>query len=819
MQQFLCVNRFPLVNRLTRWHSARSLFAFLLVAIGSVARADETYDSPFVAGFDRFFRDSEAIPGGRLLLSELSCTACHATADAGLQPKRGPNLSGAGRRYQDKWLRDYLANPQAIKPGTTMPNVLHGLKADQKQHAIAAIVAFLSVQEAGYPILRSTAGNPIAVEFWRKGNHERGADLYHQIGCVACHAADEKQPVAAYQRSDLEKLLSQLDLDEIEELGLTDAGRRVRSVPIGDIASKYKSKSLAFFLFAPERSRPAGRMPSFKLRPDEAADIAAYLTGDRMITDQRPPEPDEMLVEAGRRLFLNLRCVQCHVVDDLKPATVARPLAEVRAAAPSTCFGKPRDGLPHFALDSAQNRSIRAALDASDEKSVAAVPAAILQLNCYACHQREGRGGVGPDRRRYFETLSKVDMGDEGRLPPSLDGVGRKLKEKSLAGALQGTINVRPHMTIRMPIFAAQSIATLPGELIRSDGGQHLSPREVFGETAMLAQAGRLLFDVGCVQCHPVRGENLPAVVGIDVAGVAQRIEPQWIHDFLIDPAALKPRTRMPTFFPNGRSANSDILDGNIERQVAALWAYFNEIEKHPLPQKIIDGKAHDFELIPGKRPILLRTFMKNAGTHALAVGFADKVHFAFDTENVRLAQAWRGRFIDAHGTWFDRFTPPAVPLGEDVVGFPAGVAFALLPSDNSPWPSINRAAIRFLGYRIDPTGVPTLLYRLGGFDIEDRVVPDDIVSDDQAGLKRSFRIVWTDQTTLSSARLWFRGNVGSSLRRRNAWSYRNDDDLTVTVSRTCGEPGIIRKAGDVQEWIMPIPVEREVFIEVNYRW
>jgi hypothetical protein len=302
--------------------------------------------------------------------------------------------------------------------------------------------------------------------------------------------------------------------------------------------------------------------------------------------------------------------------------------------------------------------------------------------------------------------------------------------------------------------------------------------------------------------------------VGVDVASVAQRVEPRWFHDFLLNPSELKPRTRMPSFFPKGRSANPDILDGNVERQVAALWAYFNEIEKHPPPQKIIDGKAHNFELIPGKRPILLRTFMKVAGTHSLAVGFGDKVHFAFDTENVRLAQAWRGRFIDAHGTWFDRFTPPAVPLGDDVVGFPAGVAFALLATDEAPWPTNKTSAIRFRGYRIDSTGVPTLLYRLGGFDIEDRIMPDD-----QAGLKRSFRILQIDRKAREPSVLWFRGNVGRRLQRQSSRSYKNNDDLTVTVSKSAGEPGRLRKVGDAQEWVMPIHVEGETSFEVNYRW
>ena len=46
---------------------------------------------PFVAGFDRFGRYGEIDEptAGRLLLSELSCTACHAADDQTLEPGTG----------------------------------------------------------------------------------------------------------------------------------------------------------------------------------------------------------------------------------------------------------------------------------------------------------------------------------------------------------------------------------------------------------------------------------------------------------------------------------------------------------------------------------------------------------------------------------------------------------------------------------------------------------------------------------------------------------------------------------------------------------
>ena len=52
----------------------------------------------------------------------------------------------------------------------------------------------------------------------------------------------------------------------------------------------------------------------------------------------------------------------------------------------------------------------------------------MLRLNCIACHQRifDGEsvawGGIGINRKPFFQTKAKVDIGDEGRFPPALTG-------------------------------------------------------------------------------------------------------------------------------------------------------------------------------------------------------------------------------------------------------------------------------------------------------------------------------------------------------------------------------------------------------------
>jgi mono/diheme cytochrome c family protein len=779
---------------------------------------------PFVAGYDRFFQYSAEPPhvGGALLLSELSCTACHSTDDANLKPKRGPRLDGAGLRLQTEWMRRYIANPHSEKPGTTMPDLLLAKSPEDTERAVRALVAFLSSQRKPFPELNSTAGNPIAFEFWKKGSPDRGRTLYHQVGCVACHEPDAEFAAGLQPASDLENFLAQLEPDEIRELGLENATRPVRSVPHGNLIGKYTRQALTYFLLDPNETRPAGQMPNLKLKPDEAADVAAYLLrGQAEDTQPTASAKDDRLIDEGSRLFVELRCVNCHDVTEPKPLHLAKPLAQLDIDADRSCVSSPREGLPHFGTSAAQVNSLRKTLavvkspQPSEHPASEAVHFQMLQLNCYACHERENRGGIGPQRRGYFETVGHVDLGDEGRLPPPLDGVGRKLTNAWFKKVLAGDGDIRPHMFVRMPVFAATAVVRLPESFAMADTSGSQPGRDL-RSSVELVEAGRSLLDLGCVQCHPLRGEYLPGVLGVDLASIAARVQPLWFRDFLLNPAELKSRTRMPTFFPNGRSGVPTILDGDVDRQIAAMWTYLKDIDRQALPDRLASSKVHNFELIPEDRPILLRTFMVGAGTQAIAVGFPTQVHVAFDAESVRFALAWRGRFIDAHGTWFDRFSPPAVPLGDDLVTLPAGAPLALLADTKENWPdtSGDESGYKFRGYRLDRDGTPTFLYRFDHYDVEDRLAP---TSDKQLArmlLIRKTKVVNDNHV------LWFRVNAGKSLRKLNDTAYANEAGLTTSVSTDAAHRSVLRSANnDIAEWIIPVDIEQNATIEVEYQW
>lgn len=817
---------------------------------------------PFIPGYDRFGQHGD-LPdevNGDLLLSELQCAACHHPAFPAQAASGAPLLAGVGSRVDADWLRRYLTAPAQVKPGTLMPDVLHGLTAADREEHVAALVAFLGTLTVDYPEIKGTGLLPVPHEFWLKGNTARGQSLYHTIGCVACHAPDESHPAARSGPSALDQLLATLDPEELEELGLGSAARLVSSVPLGSVAEKYSSLSLSHFLLSPEGVRPAGKMPNLKLKPAEAADLAAYLLREQQREAANASaasfNPQSDLIERGRELFVSLRCANCHQLPELPAAAPVVGLGRLNLEQAASCLEAPRAGQPHYPLDAGQRAVLTARLQSlqatSSEAAIAetaspsvanqALFAKLVQLNCVACHERDGLGGVGRTREAYFETVGSVDIGDEGRLPPPLTQAGAKLQSKWLETVLNGKGEIRPHLTIRMPAYLKAHVAEIPRLFALADEASGKSEQEVFGESLSLAAEGRQLLNNGCVQCHPLRSEALPSVVGTDLDGVTQRVRPEWFKRFLLNPIALKNRTRMPTFFPNGISSSPDILEGKVDRQIGALWAYLKENQKHPLPEKILEARAQDFELVPNERPIVLRTFMREAGTHAVAVGFPSGIHLAFDTEQGRLAESWRGRFLDAQGTWFDRFAPPAEPLGSDRIRFPAGVPFAVLATPEARWPVHSElgAQFHFLGYRLNATGVPIFLYRMDRWEIEDEISPH------AAGhLLRHIRLrklsTASDQVSsptkadaeASAGSLFWRVLTGPELTTDTDKLTISDGRLTVSYA-TDVAPLVMHlvnvvdnaaetvSANDLKkttEARLELPVAEHIILKINYHW
>lgn len=646
----------------------------LTASLTLAALVTSLHAEPLVVAFDRFHAAQPTGEGGRLLFNELGCANCHG-GETGLPARRGPLLADVTARVQPEWLEKFLANPAAARAGTTMPHVL---PANDPQ-AVEAVVHYLGS-------LRKAA---ISKKQIRVVNSERGRELFHSIGCVACHAPD-----AEFQPPE----------------GKPDAKDFThRSIAHAKLDEKYTLTSLADFLRDPLKVRPDGRMPRFTLAEEDIADLAGHLLDFKESYGVNAPglkgfKVDTALAQRGRALVAAARCAACHT--DLPKDVAAKPVPLNKTS--GSCLGNsPAPGLPRYELTAAQQAALKLFLAQRDQPATPAQVATLTldALNCIACHDRDGRGGPDLARKAYFQ--GDHNLGDTGRYPPPLTDAGRKLRLAWLPKVLTGEARVRPYLKTQMPVYGVAT-TNLPALLAKVDvkAKKPLPAGDVEAGRKLLGAAGGL----SCITCHRWGARPSLGIQGLDLSNLYERIQPTWLQEYLVNPAAYRAGTLMPSFWPEGKAANTEILGGDTAKQIAAIYAFAQTSKGDP--EGYPETASGAFELVPKEHPIVQRSFLQEVGTHAILVGFPQGVHFAYDGALARPALIWRGKFFDAYTTWFSRFAPFEKPLGDAVVKWPEA--------------SMGDPAARFEGYRLDAKGVPTFYWLSGGLQVRERFEPVD---------------------------------------------------------------------------------------------
>ena len=616
---------------------------------------------PLVTGFERFHAAAPTAEGGRLLYNELGCVNCHG-GETGLPALRGPALATVTQRVRSEWLRKFVADPASVHPDTVMPKVL--AKADAP--TLVAIEHYLA------SLKPKTA--PKAAAKIVHVNGGRGGELFHTLGCVACHAPgqDFLLPEGAPKATDFTH----------------------RSVGFGDLKAKYSLETLGAFILDPLKVRTDGRMPKTLMEKQDAIDIAGYLL-EFQGSDGRTDLPivsvgaDKNLLLAGRKAVIAAQCAACHELP--KDAAVVPVRLTMNEGG---CLDASHAKGPRYALSDAQRAALKLFLAQKDEVASPKLAAdlTLQALNCVACHERDGLGGPDTARKPYFQ--GDHNLGDTGRYPPPLTGVGGKLRPEWLTKVLAGENRVRPYLKTKMPQYGAAtaSLGQLLGMAdarppLKFAGGDDTAGRKLMG-----TQGG-----AGCITCHRWGDRPSLGIQGPDLSNVAARLQESWLRDYLINPAGYRPGTLMPSFWPAGKSFNPTILEGDTDRQIASIFKFIESANGEPegFPQ----NRNGEFEVIPKDRPVVQRAFLDGVGVRAILVGFPTGVHLAYDGEHGGPALAWKGRFFDAYLTWFSRFPTFEKPLGERV----------------ATWP---KPTGRFLGYRLDAQGNPTFLSEQGGVKV-----------------------------------------------------------------------------------------------------
>jgi cbb3-type cytochrome oxidase cytochrome c subunit len=919
-------------------HRPRRLVLLLLAAAclvpgGTAALAEPPPPPdpiPAIPGFARFYSGpgADAVKGGQLLLGELSCTSCHrpdAAQEAFLLRRQAPVLDGVGARVKRAYLRKFLRDPQAVKPGTTMPHVLAGLPEQERGQRVEELVHFLASTAAP----RQDRPEPKLIA--------TGRDVYHRIGCVACHGTR------------------------------TAAGRADKqlptSVPLGDLRAKYSLAGLTAFLENPHQVRPSGRMPGLlqgqearavanyllqgvafvhgtpnmtyayyeghwdrlpnfaKLRPtatgktsdfdlgvarrsnDYALQFQGYLRldrdgdyrfhitsddGSRLVIDGKqvvvndgvhapsaasgavrlakgthklvvsffngpggaelqvdvegpglgrqpvaglvsltpegnpkvPADPaaqEEMfpinpaLVEKGQQDFAALGCASCHQLKVgagvVQSKLTAMPLAKLRPDA-GCLSATPARGVPHFAFTGPQRAALAAAVRALAQPPAArpgprvVIARTMTALNCYACHDRDKVGGVEDTFNHSFVT-TQPEMGDEGRIPPSLTGVGAKLTHDWLRHVLADGAHDRPYMHTHMPRFGEANTAELVKAFEAVDATPAVAKVAFAEKPAKVKAQGRFLVGAqafGCIKCHTFAGHKAEGVQGIDMTLMTRRLRRDWFHPYLIDPQKYRPGTRMPSAWPGGVSVLPDVLGGSAAKQIEAIWVYLEDGNRALLPLGV---RKHSIPLIPVNEAIIYRNFIEGAGPRAIGVGYPEKASLAFDANDLRLAMIWQGAFIDAARHWTDRGAGYEPPLGDNILHLAPGVSFAVLAKEADPWPTKaarQMTGYKFLGYRLTRDQRPTFLYSCLGARVED--FPEVAAGKSAPVIRRKL-----DLTAPQPVEgLYFRAAVADKIEPAGGGWFRVNGEWRMRIE--AGAMPRVRTSAGKQELLVPVRFE-----------
>lgn len=415
------------------WACAIGGLAFSAVAADPVA--------PIVPGYLRLKDEAKAplAEQGQVLLGELNCVQCHAADGAkSIFNKGAPDLSQAGARMTPQYIKAYLLDNHGMKPGTTMPDLFHASEQQSKEGAVEYLTQFLV--SLGGPIKPSGEEvNVLAVDTGRK--------LFHQVGCIACHAPEK------------------------------NANLKIPSIPLPNLAQKLTVENLEAFLLDPAKVRPGGRMPSLNLTRDEAHSIAIYLLRDQMDNPQsKTAEPAK--TPGPQYIYYELSAVNTAAVEKIDPL---RP--------------KTRGKIDHFSLDIPNHRKDKFAVKFSGELRVpkdgkykfftTSDDGSRLYINAKLVVDNDG---VHP----AAEKSGEIDL-IEGDVP-------------IVVTYFQQSADMLLKVQWEGPGLAKQEIS---GDAVYTIGGRPMVPlnSETYVVDPAKARMGKLMFGaIGCASCHAVPG-------------------------------------------------------------------------------------------------------------------------------------------------------------------------------------------------------------------------------------------------------------------------------------------------------------------------
>jgi len=490
---------------------------------------------------------------GEELVKSVGCMACHQiqpetstieTTRDQLRQQQGPNLIGLGTKTSKEWLYKWIKNPMHYNPLARMPNLR---LTDQEA---ANIVEFLAsdtnkeFSDKPVPAIDGKMVDEITMSFLTKIETYKdaqkklaamtleeklllsGEKLVKHYGCVNCHT------VKGFEKA------RPIGTDLTEE-----GSKSIHNLDFGFIHIQHSNHAWFTQKLKDPRIFDEGKvkapdeklkMPNFNLSNEENEAIVTALLGfvntETVKSKRKPRTSENVAIEEGQKVVQKFNCQSCHIIEN-KGGSIEASLVD-------------------WLVKYKDNSEVQA--------------------------------------KAIVKSFS----------PPNLIGEGKKVQIEWLFNFLHHPSEIRPWLKVRMPTFDLSTEEK--NTLIKYF---NILDREKFPFTdrvdTTLTQeehdAAVKLFSsdyLDCTKCH-IKGNQFPGGSpenwAPNFALSSERLKPQWIIDWITNPADLLPGTKMPTYYDPDSfdvSGPDDILNGDEHYQIRVLRNYLLTITNEPEPKK-----------------------------------------------------------------------------------------------------------------------------------------------------------------------------------------------------------------------------------------
>lgn len=461
---------------------------------------------------------AEALNEGRDLIRMYGCFGCHNIPGYEDVRKVGPDLTTVGSKLTRDYMLRWLREPRSAKSEAKMPQFWFNSNNSGPQFEARNNTEIVAITE----FLRSKSQpNPLPVAARTNGDIDRGQAIVETTGCLGCHAVG---PIPD-------------DPDRTQH-------RRRFGFNLEGEGSKVSLEWLYNWVLDPHAVWADTNMPSLRLSPAEAADVAAYLASltNPEFEAQLPPEADATALDTITTEFLRTGSTGIEAAEQL--ATMS-----------------------------------------FDDKLLYSGERLIARYGCFGCHNIEGFEDMQPIGTALGQAGSKLENQlDFGFM--EIPHTRPSFYEQKLTDPRSFDIDrfKQPEELLKMPNFhftehQVDAIVMVLTGMVKDE-----VPAEMRNVLSDEIEAGRaLVAQRNCRGCHQIEGAGADIRSTIADEGLwppllnteGAKTQPDWLHGFLSDPgeATLRPwlEARMPTF-------------GFTPERAGTLTAYFSAVDEVDYP-------------------------------------------------------------------------------------------------------------------------------------------------------------------------------------------------------------------------------------------